>query len=153
MDLTTKQMTREQAVTEAMEEVAEPREVAGLMLRPFSSFSWDRCMRLGIRLALESDEVISQLPTPEVLHEIALIAWMQSADPREVAKAFRSGDDEVWMAVELFEIEFNERPNAAQDWEALANEVGRTLVRAKLLLFSLIESEHVQDGERPPGNS
>lgn len=148
--------TRTEAQSAAFEELTEPKQVAGLTLRPFTSFSWDRCVRMNVRSALESYEDIAKMPTAEILRETAMVAWMQSSPPREVAAAFSAGEEAVWIEVEEFECQFNSRPTAGQDWLALVEEVTRTLLRAKALLFTLAdteESKESESGETPPGNS
>ena len=111
-------------------------------------------MRLNVRSALDSFEDIQKMPTSEILRETALVAWMQSAPPRAVAEAFAAGDAAVWIEVELFETDFNAKPEAGKGWLALTEEVTRTLLRAKALLFTLSETEEAKESaETPPGNS
>lgn len=148
---------REEAQSTAFEIADTPREVGGIVMRPFSSFSWDRCQRLGIQIALEKFEDIKKLPTTQILREVAFVAWMQSADPREVARAFRGGDDEVWAEVEAFEVDFNSRPDADKRWMALVQEVTTVILTSEALLFQLSETDEAKklkaEGETPPGNS
>lgn len=148
---------REEAQSTAFEMPAEPREIGGVVMRPFSSFSWDRCQRMGIQIAMEKFEDIRKLPTTQILREVAFVAWMQSADTREVARAFRGDDDEVWTEVELFEADFNSRPDTQARWMALVEEVTTIILTSEALLFQLSETEETKklkkEGEIPPGNS
>ncbi len=149
--------SRSDAQATAFEAPAEPVAIAGVEMRPFTSFSWDRCQRLGIRIALDSFEEIKGLPATEILREVALVAWMQSADVRSVSRAFAAGADEVWAEVEAWECEFNARPDAASLWLDLVREVTTVMLTGQAVLFSISETETnkkaSEKGERPPGNS
>lgn len=149
--------SRDEAQSTAFEIPAESSEVGGIVMRPFSSFSWDRCQRLGIQIALEKFENIKKLPTPHILREVAFVAWMQSADVREVARAFAGSDADVWAEVEVWENEFNSRPHADKRWMAIVEEVTTVILTSEALLFQLSETEEAKkrkhEGEKPPGNS
>ncbi len=149
--------SRDEAQSAAFEIPAEPKEVGGLQMRPFTSFSWDRCQRLGVRIALEKFEDIKKLPTPTILREVALVAWMQSAPVREVSRAFAGSDADIWAEVEVWENEFNSQPGASDRWFALVEEVTTVILTSEALLFQLAETEEAKklktDGEKPPGNS
>lgn len=148
--------SRDAAQSTAFEIPSTPREIGGIVMRPFSSFSWDRCQRFGIQIALEKFEDIKKLPTTQILREVAFVAWMQSADPRAVSKAFQGSDADVWIEVELFEADFNSRPDAKQRWMAIVEEVTTVILTSEALLFQLSETEEAKklknEGEQPPGN-
>jgi hypothetical protein len=148
---------REEAQSTAFEFPTEPQEVGGIVMRPFSSFSWDRCQRFGIKIALEKFEDIKKLPTTQILREVAFVAWMQSTDPREVSKAFQGSDADVWVEVEMFEADFNSKPEANRRWMEIVGEVTTVILTSEALLFQLSETEEAKklksEGETPPGNS
>jgi hypothetical protein len=148
---------REEAQSTAFEIPAEPSEIGGLVMRPFSSFSWDRCQRFGIQIALEKFEDIKKLPTTQILREVAFVAWMQSADPREVSRAFQGSEADVWLEVELFEAGFNSKPDTNARWMAIVEAVTTVILTSEALLFQLSETDEAKklknEGEQPPGNS
>ncbi len=149
-------ISRDAAQSAAFEASAEPVSIGGITMRPFTSFSWDRCQRLGIKIALENFETIKAMPSTEILRECALVAWMQSADVRQVSKAFAGSDADVWAEVEIWEAEFNARPDAATAWLEIVREVTTVMLTGQAVLFAISETETAKraavNGEIPPGN-
>lgn len=148
--------SREVAQSAAFEAPAAPVSIGGIVMRPFTSFSWDRCQRLGIRIALESFETIKSMPATDILRECALVAWMQSADVREVSRAFAGTDADVWAEVEIWETEFNARPDSAKLWLEIVREVTSVMLTGQAVLFAISETEASKkasaNAETPPGN-
>lgn len=155
-DATAAPPTREEAQSTAFETSPEPIEIEGLVFRPFTSFSWERCQRMEIEIALESFEHIEEMPAPAVLREVAFVTWMQTAPAAEVARTFAGDDFDVWAAVEAFEAELNGRPDRETLWIQLTREVTRVMLEGHALLFSISETqsskEATADAEKPPGN-
>jgi len=148
--------TREAAQSAAFEASAEPVEIGGLVMRPFTSFSWERCQRLGVQIALESFETIQALPATQILRECALVAWMQSAPVRDVSRAFAGTDADVWAEVEAWEGEFNAQPDAPSKWLPIVREVTTLMLQGQAVLFAISETAEAKkaanEGEQPPGN-
>jgi hypothetical protein len=148
--------TRDAAQSTAFGMPSGPIAVGGIVMRPFTSFSWDRCQRLGIKIALESFETIKAMSATDILRECALVAWMQSADVREVSRAFAGTDAEIWTEVEVWEAEFNARPDSAKLWLDIVREVTTVMLTGQAVLFAISETEESKKagakGEKPPGN-
>lgn len=145
--------TRQQAEAAAIEE-GPVRIAEDLELRTFTSLSFDRCLRFDIRLAVAGQEAIEAMTGFDVMREAAFVGWMQTAPRAEVSAAFAAGEDAVWEAVDEWEAAFNERDDPP--WQVLISEVARVVVRAKLLMLRIQQTDTARDlakdGETPPPN-
>jgi len=136
----------------AWEEDGQPVEVGGLTLRTFSFRNFMRAaeeLRLGVILCGEQE--FEELPNTQVLNEVMIIAWMQSADPLEVRNAFKAGTEEVLEAVEIWQegIEFT-----AANMRELMSEVLRVTFIAKKSWAQIVARDSaVKSDEDAPGNS
>lgn len=132
-----------------------PSRVGDLNFRTFTSLSFDRCMRLGIRLAVSGQETVLGMSAFEIMREAAFVGWMQT-EPREaVRETFTKGDEAVWDAVDAWEERFNSQPKPP--WGELIRKVSTVVLAGKALAIDLIETAAAkkmkEDGETPPPNS
>jgi len=123
----------------------DPDSNKRLRLRPFSTKTMDYCEQYGLTMMMgQADE----LTRDEMIKQVAIFGWMQSAPIPEVIKANREG---TWRdAVEVFE--FGLTP---QLMIQLVKETRRISKLAEAGAFELQEKESASDnadGEADPGN-
>lgn len=132
-----------------------PSRIGGLTFRTFTSLSFERCMRFGIRLAVAGQDTVLGMTAFEIMRESAFVGWMQTETRETVRETFAKGDDAVWDAVEAWEEQFNSQTRPP--WSELIRKVSTIVLAGKALAIDLIETAAAKkmkvDGETPPPNS